>query len=365
MATTTLSRRGFARLVGAATAVATMPAFPSLLLAKAAGEAKAIRLSANENPYGPSPASIRAVAEAMQNASRYPDDAVDALTGQLAALHRVSQSEVLLGNGSSEILKLAASAWLPKSHRLVMADPAFEALAIYAAAIGAEVVRVPLTAAYAHDLEKMKAATVPGALLYICNPNNPTATITPKAAVRELLGTVPETTMVLVDEAYHHYASGSDYESVIPLVKAHPNLIVARTFSKVYGLAGLRCGYAVAQHPTIAALSAQQSWDSVNAAALAAASAGLRDTDWVATGKRRNAETRSWLYNQLRSKGLSHLPSETNFVMIDLGRDVKPVIASMRARGVEPGRLFPAMPHHLRITIGTPEEMRRFVEVLS
>jgi histidinol-phosphate aminotransferase len=364
MPMTTLSRRGFARLVGTATAVAALPAFPSLLLAKGAEASRTVRLSANENPYGPSPASIRAVDEAMQHASRYPDDAVDALIAQLASLHGVSPSEVLLGNGSSEILKIAASAWLPKSQRLVMADPAFEALAIYAAAIGAQVVRVPLTAGYAHDLGKMKAATLPGALLYICNPNNPTATITPKAAVRELLASVPETTVVLVDEAYHHYASNSDYESVIPLVKSHPNLIVARTFSKVYGLAGLRCGYAVAQHPTIATLSAQQPWDSVNAAALAAASAGLRDTEWVDAGKRRNAETRAWLYEHLRAKGLSYLPSETNFVMIDLGRDVKPVIASMRSRGVEPGRRFSAMPHHLRITIGTPEEMRRFVEVL-
>jgi histidinol-phosphate aminotransferase len=201
----------------------------------------------------------------MQSAARYPDDAVDVLSGQLAALHGVSQAEVLLGNGSSEILKLAASAYLPRSHRLVMADPAFEALAIYAAAIGAEVVKVPLTAGHAHDLERMKAAAGSAALVYVCNPNNPTATITPKAAVRELLAAVPETTIVLVDEAYHHYASSSDYESVIPLVRSHPNLIVARTFSKVYGLAGLRCGYAVAQHPTIATLSAQQPWDSVNA----------------------------------------------------------------------------------------------------
>jgi len=343
-----------------------MPSFPSLVLAKTgpAAAARVVRLSANENPYGPSPEAIRAVAAAMQNAARYPDDAVDALVAQLAALHGVSPGEVLLGNGSSEILKVAASAYLPSSRRLVMADPAFEALAIYADAIGAEVVKVPLTAAHAHDVERMKSAAGRGALLYVCNPNNPTATITPKAAVRELLAGVPETTIVLVDEAYHHYASSSDYESVIPLVRTHPNLVVARTFSKVYGLAGLRCGYAVAQHQTIAALSAQQPWDSVNAAALAAASAGLRDTEWVAAGKRRNAETRSWLFTQLQSLGLPHLPSEANFAMIDLGRDVKPVIASMRARGVQPGRLFPAMPHHLRITIGTPEEMHRFIEVL-
>jgi histidinol-phosphate aminotransferase len=175
---------------------------------------------------------------------------------------------------------------------------------------------------------------------------------------------VPATTMVLVDEAYHHYATSSDYESVAPLVKSKPNMIVARTFSKIYGMAGLRAGYAVANRDVIKKLDAQKAWDSMNLMALVAARASLADSGFVAEGRRRNNATRGHVVESLGAMGYKVIPSEANFVMIDLRRDVKPVIAGMRTNGVRVGRLFPVLPQHLRVTIGTPAEMQRFLEVL-
>lgn len=347
-----LSRRHFAALLGTGAAAA---AFPSVLARTASGGP--VLLNANENPHGPSPAAMKAVREALSEVFRYPDDYETPLVETIAASHGVSGSEVLLGNGSSDILRLAAFAFPGK---LVTAEPTFEALWRHAA--GGEIVKVPLNASFAHDLPKMREAASGAALVYICNPNNPTATITPKAAVRAFLEAVPPGVTVLVDEAYHHYAESADYESVAPLVKSKPNLIVARTFSKIYAMAGLRLGYAIAQRPLIAKLAAQQAFNALNLLAAVAGRASLLDTEHVAASRKRNRETREFVVSELR--GFRVLPSEANFVMIDLQREVRPVITALRERGVFVGRVFPAMPRHLRVTIGTMEEMKRFVAEL-
>jgi hypothetical protein len=201
-------------------------------------------------------------------ACRYPDKNADALVDVLAELNAVERGQILLGDGSGEILKLAADVFTgpvetdhegTKGGALVAGDPTFEAILHHAKANGAEVVKVPLNASFAHDLDKMLTAAKAG-LVYICNPNNPTASITPKKQLRDFIAKAPNDTIVLVDEAYHHYADSPDYESVIPLVTEHPNLMVARTFSKVYGMAGLRCGYCVAQSSTVERLRERQSW---------------------------------------------------------------------------------------------------------
>lgn len=350
-----VSRRHFARLISTAAAAAALPRI------SAAAPAKEVRLSANENPYGPSPGAVRALREGLPDVFMYPFEAEERLAEAIAHLHGVSTGEVILGNGSSEVLYLAAAAF---PRKLVTADPTFESLARHVAAQGGETVKVPLAASYGHDLDRMLAAARDASLVYVCNPNNPTGTITPKAAVRAFLDAVPPSVTVLVDEAYHHYALSGDYESVLPLVASKPNLIVARTFSKVYGMAGLRCGYAVAQKPMIDKLAKHQAYDVMNSLALAAAQASLADADHVALARKRNHDTRAWLTGELRKMNLTHLPSETNFVMIDMRREVRPVIAALRERGVRVGRLFPAMPNHLRVTIGTPEHMRAFVEAL-
>ena len=190
----------------------------------------------------------------------------------------------------------------------------------------------------------MLAAATDAGLVYICNPNNPTASITPKDQVRTFLARVPRKTMVLIDEAYHHYVESNDYESVIPLVRQYPNLIVARTFSKIYGMAGLRCGYCIARPELIQRMRSQQMWDSVNIMALVAAAASLEDSEQVEQGRKRNSDVKKFVYSELDRFGFKWIPSQANFLMIDLRREVKPVIAAMREQCA--GRAsFPCIAH--------------------
>jgi histidinol-phosphate aminotransferase len=376
MNTIAISRRKFAQLLGAGAACAV--AKPALSFAKhvpatsAATPARSVvRLSSNENPFGPSPKALQSMNAAFNLACRYPDDHANSLIDTLAKVNGVQREQLLLGDGSGEILKICADTFTgPRTTGkeasggpLVAADPTFEAILHHAQVNGAEVVKVPLTENFSHDLQKMGAAAN-GGLVYICNPNNPTASITPKNELREFIARTPRETNILVDEAYFHYADTPDYESVMPLINDHPNLIVARTFSKVYGMAGLRCGYCVAQPQMIERMRPHQSWDSVNIMALTAAVASLNDADQVATGRRRNSETRASLTSELDRMGYRQIPSQANFVMIDLRRPVVPLIHAFKEHGVEVGRLFPALPNHLRVTIGKKTEMETFLSTL-
>ena len=387
-----LDRRRFAKLIGAGAAYAL--AKPQLSFAKSVtGEvsrapslAGAVRLSSNENPYGPSPMALKAMTDSFSLAWRYPDEHTDMLVEILAKINRVNRDQILLGDGSGEILKLCAAAFTgplaarseraltlarptrgaalnfrPGRGKLIVADPTFEAILNYAGVNGAEVVKVPLGSTFAHDTARMLGAAVEG-LIYICNPNNPTASITPKDELRAFIEQCPRDTMVLVDEAYHHYAEGPEYESVIPLIKTHSNLIVARTFSKIYGMAGLRCGYCIAQPEVVQRMRPHQTWDSVNIMALAAAIASLNDPDQVNNGRRLNRETKDFLASELAKIGLKYIPSEANFVMIDVKRPVFPMIGALRQRGVQVGRLFPALPNYMRVTVGKRSEMETFLE---
>src|SRR6266404_2231288 len=363
MNTISISRRKFAQLLGAGAACAVIkPAF-SLAVESAASSTitGVVRLSSNENPYGPSPKALKAMGNAFDLACRYPDEQNDLLIDAVAKINGVNRDQILLGDGSGEILKLCAETFTgPKQGKLVVADPTFEAILNHATVNGAEVAKIPLAASYSHDLPKMGAATKEG-LIYICNPNNPTASITPKNDLRDFIAKAPRETMILVDEAYFHYADSSDYESVIPLVKDHPNLIVSRTFSKIYGMAGLRCGYCVAQKETLEQLRAHQMWDSVNIMALAAASAGLDDPDQVPNGQRLISEAKAFTIGEIDKLGYKTIPSQANFIMFDCKRPVVPLIQALKQRNVQVGRLFPALPNYMRLTIGKKSEMETFL----
>jgi len=363
MNTFSISRRRFAQLLGAS-AVAAL-ARPPLALARqqapSATKPFGVRLSANENPYGPSPKALKAMTETFGAACRYPDEHTNLLIDKLAKLHNTDRDQILLGDGSSEILKLCAETFTGKDRGpLVAADPTFEAILKNAEASGAAVIKVPLTADFAHDLPNMLAAAERG-LVYVCNPNNPTASITPRNELRDFIAKTPPETMILVDEAYFHYADSPEYESVIPLIKAHPNLIVARTFSKIYGMAGLRCGYCVARPDVIEQMRRHQMWDSVNCMALAAATASLDDPDHVPNGQRLNSEAKHFTLLALDRMGYRSIPSQANFIMIDCRRPVAPLIKAMKERNVRVGRLFPALPNHVRVTIGRKSEMEIFL----
>src|SRR6266481_687799 len=368
MNTITISRRRFAQLLGAGAAAAV--ARPALSFAtpktfEVAAASKVVRLSANENPYGPSPKALQAITDSFGLACRYPDEHNNVLIEKLAKLNDVNRDQILLGDGSGEILKLCAETFTSKERgKLVAADPTFEAILNNASVNGAEVVKIPLTPSFAHDLPRMMAAASEG-LVYVCNPNNPTASITPKTELREFIAKTPREMMILVDEAYYHYADSPDYESMIPLVKDHPNLIVARTFSKIYGMAGLRCGYCVAQPETIKRMHPFQMWDSVNIMALAAASASLDDVDQVNNGRKLNSEAKNFTLSELEKLGYKSIPSQANFIMFDCKRPVVPIIKAMKDKNVQVGRLFPALPNHMRLTIGKKSEMEGFVNAFK
>ena len=367
MNTMSVSRRKFAQLLGAGAAAVVVR--PSLSFAKPtqsvatplAESGNIVRLSANENPYGPCPKALQAITESFGLACRYPDEHNNVLIDKLAKLNGVNHDQILLGDGSGEILKLCAETFTgPQNGKLVAADPTFEAILNNASANGAEVVKIPLTSTFAHDLPKMLAAAK-GGVIYVCNPNNPTASITPKEELRDFIAKTPRETMILVDEAYFHYANSPDYESVISLVKEHPNLIVSRTFSKIYGMAGLRCGYCVAQKETIERMRRNQMWDSVNCMALAAATASLDDPDQVTNGKRSTNEAKQFTISELDKIGYKQIPSQANFIMFDCKKPVVPLIKAMKERNVHVGRLFPALPNHMRVTIGKKSEMETFL----
>ena len=381
MSSTGLSRRGFARILGSGLVTAAFaPAFPAPALGQTAeapipaepvsaatpgtpvktaigGE---VRLSANENPYGPSPAAFQAIQGAFGEACRYPDRMVESLRDEIARSHGVAPGQVLLGAGSSEILKLAAVAFTGPGRAVVVAEPTFESIVRYAEVAGASVVRVPLTADFRHDLPRMAAVPKAG-LVYLCNPNNPTASLTPKGEVRAFLKALPPTTAVLVDEAYFHYVESPDYETVLPLLAEHANLLVTRTFSKIHGMAGLRLGYTVAQKEAIDELRRRQAYDSLNVLALVAARASLGDPAHLERSRNLNREVRTHALDTLAGMGFKAIPSVANFFMVDLRREVKPVIAALHARNVDVGRVFPALPRFLRVTVGTADEMERFL----
>jgi histidinol-phosphate aminotransferase len=369
MNTHSISRRQFAHLLGIGAAAAIVR--PHITIAKesatvpAPAKAGVVRLSANENPYGPSAKAHEAMKNTHGVCNRYPDEANNVLIDKIAKVNNINRDQVVLGDGSSEILKLCAETFTgPAQGKLVVADPTFEAILEYSKAGGADVVKVPLTSSYAHDLEKMGGSAQKG-LIYICNPNNPTASITPKSDLRDFIAKTSPETMILVDEAYFHYADSPDYESVIPLVKDHPNLIVARTFSKIYGMAGLRCGYCVAEPDTIKKMHGFQMWDSVNVMALSAASASLDDADQVTNGRKLNSDAKSWTLTELDKLGYKPIPSQANFIMFDCNRPVVPIIKGMKERNVAVGRLFPAYPNHMRLTIGKKSEMESFVSAFK
>jgi histidinol-phosphate aminotransferase len=365
MTNLTLSRRKFSKLISVGAAYAALESLPFADSAHALDVSPTsddvVRLSSNENPYGPSAAALKAMTDGFSLLWRYPDEYADMLADELARLHNVPVDQILLGNGSGEILKLCAAAFTSRDKKLVMANPTFEAISRHAAAASAEVVKIDLTSDYRHDLPRMLAAANAGGLVYICNPNNPTASITPKQEIFDFLSKVSPATIVLVDEAYHHYVDSNNYESLVGLVKDHPNLVVARTFSKIYGMAGLRCGYCVTQRANIGIMRTHQTWDSVNIMAAVAALASVKDPNHVARGRKLNDDVRKTVCAELDKADYRYIPSHANFMMIDVRREVRPIISALRARRVEVGRLFPALPNFLRVTIGTGPEMKAFL----
>lgn len=360
-----LSRRQFASTVaGAGVGLGLQPGVGEASLPPGA-PADAIQLNSNENPYGPSPRALEALARAQAGAGRYPDAAERQLYEALAAMHGVAPEQVVLGCGSGEVLQMADMAFLRPGRTLVVCEPTFEAVLAYARVTGAEAIKLPLTADFRHDLPRMLAACDERTgLVYVCNPNNPTGTLVRRDELAFFLERVPRTAVVLVDEAYHHFVDDKAYASSFEWLPRMPNLLLVRTFSKIYGLAGLRLGYAVGSRETIQAVRAHAAFDNANAGVLAAALASLSDADHISRQRALNREARDWLCRELDKDRRRYLPSHANFLMIETGGDVGPLIEAFSRRGILVGRRFPSMPGWLRVSIGTRDEMRTFMDAL-
>lgn len=334
-------------------------------LARELGISDAVKLASNENPLGPSPRAVEAARRALVDSHRYPDGAAFTLREKLAQKHGVSRDEILLGCGSNELLDLAVRTFCTPAHHIVFAEPAFVVYRIAALASGVPFSDVPLTPGLVHDLPAMAAAVKPETrLMFVANPNNPTGTHVGRAALEKLLREVPAEVIVVVDEAYLEYADAPDYPDALELRGLRERLVVCRTFSKIYGLASLRVGYAVAQRGLIDYMNRVRAPFNVSALAQAAAAAALDDQDHVQTSRALNQKERRRLTESLTALGLTPAPSQANFVWVDLGRPARPVYDALLRLGVIV-RPFAGLPTSLRVTVGTERENDRFLNALG
>ena len=370
-----VSRRGF--VGGVTTALGYLTLKPaSALWAQAAASTNGPRpqqavdeydafakLASNENPYGPSDSVLKAMTKAFKYGNRYgyPDGGI---VEEIAKHHGVKPENIMLGAGSGEILDICCTAFLLDDQKIVGSDPSYGILYQHATSLKAETIKVPLLADFRQDIPAMIRATKKQyrniGFVYLCNPNNPTGRVVSKQEVRQLLDAIPEDVPVLIDEAYHHFVEDPTYATSIPYVLEGRQVIVARTFSKIYGLAGMRLGYAVAPRELVQKMRPYGT-GSVNAVVKWGGVAALKDTESAARVKKLTIDLREKTASELRAMGYAVIPSEANFFMVHLHRPVQPVIEEFKKKGVLVGRPFPPMVEHLRVSIGTAEEMGRFM----
>jgi histidinol-phosphate aminotransferase len=348
--------------------VRRIPVYPA---ADAYGaEGPVAMLASNESPYPPIPAVVEAITRALTGLNRYPDPTNAALRRRLSDIHGVPAQRIAIGNGSCDILLAAGDALLEPGAELVYAWPSFSVYPHLAAASGARAIEVPLDQDHRHQLTKMREEiTAATRLVLVCNPNNPTSTALPLEEIAEFVADVPSHVCVILDEAYVEFSVLQDPDESIPLLERHPNLVLLRTFSKVYGLCGLRVGYALCGSERF-----RQAVDQVrqpffcNAAAQAAALESLNHSDEVTRRVERNLAERMGLEDELRRLGLNPAESQANFVWFDLGEDRSEadVMRGLAERGILV-RAGGALGREgaLRVTVGTQAENERFIEALG
>jgi histidinol-phosphate aminotransferase len=339
------------------------PGKPIEELERELGIQGAIKLASNENPIGPSPKALAAARDAAANVNRYPDDGCFALRRRLATHLGVEPDEIVLGVGCDEILALVANTFLGIGDEAVYAWPSFAMYPIVVKVTGATPVPVPLTTDLVHDLDAMAAAVTPRTrVVFLCNPNNPTGTTVGAAAFDRFVERLPDSVILAVDEAYYEYATRSDFPRSLDWIRRRPGTVVLRTFSKIYGLAGLRVGYGIASAETIGFLHRLRHPFNVNLVAQAAALAALDDTEHVAHSRCVNDAGLAYLTKELTALGIEVWPSETNFVLAKAGPGTHDALLREGVI-VRPMAGF-GLPEHVRISIGLPEENERLVKTL-
>lgn len=348
------------------------PGHDLVALRRRFGEADLVELGSNENPYGPSPDARAAILDQLHALHRYPDPLGGDLKRALAAHHGVATANLLLGNGSHELLMLLAQVFAGDGDDVVYSRYGFAVFALATQAAGAtarvaEALPADAEMPLGHDLDALAAAVTPATkLVYLANPNNPTGTWFARDRFARFLARVPRDVIVVMDEAYAEMADADADTDARPLLAAHPNLVITRTFSKAYGLAGLRVGYLIAAPGLVAVMERVRESFNVNGPALAACEAALGDGAHLAWACERNAEQRGSLTAALRSRGLVVLPSQTNFVLVRFGPRTQAIENALLERGVvlRPMRGY-GLPAHSRITVGTKDENRRLLSALD
>ena len=326
-----------------------------------------VRLSSNENPLGLAPSARQAVVDAIVNANRYPGQWSAPVAEAIAKRLGVKTENVVLGAGSTEVLQMAVQAFQSPRAPLVLADPTFEDVPRYQRPFAYEMVSVPLGAGYVHDVGRMREAAEKGgrpAIVYLCCPNNPTGTHTPSRDVDAWIADAPESTLFLVDEAYFEYAADPSYWSAIKWIDSKPNVLVVRTFSKIYGMAGIRLGYGVAHPDTALRLRDFICANNINVLASAAAMASMADPELMGRSIGVNEEAKKIATGTLDELGLEYIPTHTNFIMHRINGDLQAYIGRMRDAGIAVGRPFPPMLEWNRVSFGLPEEMDRWADAL-
>jgi histidinol-phosphate aminotransferase len=353
------SRRSFLQASSAAL-VAQMLSEP-LLAQVARGQVAfpegSVRINANENPLGPSQVARDAVIAVLPEGGRYHFNLTEELVKTFAEQQGLKPENILAFPGSTPGLYYTVAAFSSPKASFVFGEPGYEAGAGAAKAVGARVVPVPLTKAWAHDVKGMLAAAPDAGVFYVCTPNNPTGTLTSREDIEYLLEHKPAGSVVMVDEAYIHF---SDAPTCIDLVKAGKDVVVLRTFSKLYGMAGLRCGFAIARPDLLKKIEAYGGMDPMPITANAAAIASLKDPSLVPERKAANTKVREATFAWLGKNGYTYSPSESNCFMLKSGKPAKDVIAAMAKQNVFIGRPWPSMPDWVRITVGTQAEMQQF-----
>ena len=325
-----------------------------------------IRIDSNENPNGPGEKVYEAIRRSLTKSNRYPVKAEDDLIAAIAQANGLKPENIILGCGSGELLRAAVYAFTTAEHGLVSPEPTFEAPGNFAKFLGRPVMAPKVDSQLKLDLNAMTDAAKGAGLVFFCNPNNPTATVHGKASVEQYVDAVNKAskdTIILIDEAYHEYVDDPTYATSMPMALANPRVVVTRTFSKVFGIAGLRVGYAVGQPAVLAKMTSWLLGSNTNQLGLIAATTAIADAQHIALEQKRNRATRAFTKKFFEDAGYKVFGADANFMMVDIHRDSKAFKLECVKHNVAVGRQFPALPNHVRVSIGTMEEMKKALTV--
>lgn len=342
------------------------PGKPIWEVQKELGLDRVIKLASNENPLGPSPKAVAAIQTGLAELNRYPDADASVLKQAIGEEYGVTSKQVITTNGADELITLISEAFLEAQDEIIVPSPSFSEYDFGAHIMGATVVQVPFAEDFAYDVDAMiAAATDKTKIIYICTPNNPTGTFMAKADIEKLLNAV-KGVLVVIDAAYSHFADAADYTDGVEFVKAGYPVVALQTFSKIYGIAGVRVGFGIAPEAIVQSILKVKEPFNVNTLAQIAATAAISDKEHVTASQQANRAGREQLYKTFQELGLNYTESMANFVLVQVGSEGEEIYKALMAKGVivRYGKIW-GLPEHIRVSVGTPEENEFFIDVLS